>query len=310
MRPDLMDFCYWWANTIRDWFTPSLSADLIDVNAFATEAPTKPYLPQSSAARLPGRGKRVRLHLCEGQFIIRQISALRLPRSMAEKAVHLDLAEATPFKTQDVAFYMLHSVPGTAYAIVKKSLLQSTMQEFHIVQRQIVELAFKSKDGTYHARSREDRGSAKPVFGLSAIVAFLFFATIGHVSWRQHQAIQLLESQIADKQPALKDMRAKLERQTRETKTMLALRQQLKHSAPVVAIWEELSNRLPDNTFLADLTITGTSAAISGFSLDASLVPTELSGSHILKEVELTGSVTRVPGEELQRFQAEMVLSR
>jgi len=116
---------------------------------------------------------------------------------------------------------------------------------------------------------------------------------------------QIVDNRIA----AVESIQAESEAQRERAREVSALRSQLEDSAAaanflavqkqtqasMVLLLDELTRRLPDDTFLTRLSVSGNQVSLSGYSAQALKLVGELQKSELLKDAALNGGVQQEP---------------
>ncbi|ODU42668.1 MAG: hypothetical protein ABS96_26825 [Lysobacteraceae bacterium SCN 69-123] len=116
---------------------------------------------------------------------------------------------------------------------------------------------------------------------------------------------QIVDNRVA----AVESIQAESEAQRERAREVSALRSQLEDSAAaanflavqkqtqasMVLLLDELTRRLPDDTFLTRLSVSGNQVSLSGYSAQALKLVGELQKSELLKDAALNGGVQQEP---------------
>ena len=116
---------------------------------------------------------------------------------------------------------------------------------------------------------------------------------------------QIVDNRVA----AVESIQAESEAQRERAREVSALRSQLEDSAAaanflavqkqtqasMVLLLDELTRRLPDDTFLPRLSVSGNQVSLSGYSAQALKLVGELQKSELLKDAALNGGVQQEP---------------
>jgi len=263
------------------------------------------------------KSPKVTLRLAQDQAIIRKISDMALPRSRHRAVAQLDLEAATPFRPGDVYLLVLEqerAVRGSAYAIVKRAILDPYLEAVSQVGLKIAGFEIDSGDGV-HAVARSDRdrltgaSRARKNLFLALAVATIVLPVAGtwvHVSIRYDRAIETVEADIERLSGEAKQVRAELDARAARIAQIQSLNQSLSERRPVTAIWEELARIIPDSAFLTDLNIKHGSISVAGYAGAAPSLIAVLEGSPFFSEASFSTPVVKVPGSEGDRFNIEL----
>lgn len=121
---------------------------------------------------------------------------------------------------------------------------------------------------------------------------------------------------VQNRQQAVEQMQAEVENQRERARVVSALRKQLEDAAAaanflavqkqtqasMVVLLDELTQALPDDTFLERLSVSGNQISITGFSSQATRLIGTLQDSEQLRDVALNGAIQPDPRVARDRF--------
>jgi general secretion pathway protein L len=121
---------------------------------------------------------------------------------------------------------------------------------------------------------------------------------------------------VENRQQAVEQMQAEVENQRERARVVSALRKQLEDAAAaanflavqkqtqasMVVLLDELTQALPDDTFLERLSVSGNQISITGFSSQATRLIGTLQDSEQLRDVALNGAIQPDPRVARDRF--------
>lgn len=339
MRDGLRDIAHWWVEMLRRKFHiyfPTLASNnsepvcLIVKDGFTLSRESGAEVDVSPISHLNekldelsslerGATGEVSVVLDRDRYVVRNLSPLRLPLSKQMAMAELDLAVSTPFQPPDV--YLLPLVadennPGSAYAIVKKSVIDPLLGELRLSGRRVG--ALKLLDPAYGERSvRQSAMHTLQANGgkkinrlvlVSATISLFILATFAHAYFRSENAIAQLEERNSALTKDAKEVRAIIDRRTARIAELNGLRNQIASSMPVTVVWEELARALPDSSYLTDMSVKDKVVSISGYSVAASSLIGVLEGSSLFEKAEFAGAVVKVPGFDGDRFSINLQL--
>ena len=263
------------------------------------------------------------------QFFKRTLALPLQAANAVEGIVARDLAEKTPFRLADVHY---------DYAIVREADKLIVTQQ--LVKRDSVEAAALAlgidvadigfldaatqREETAQApvitlhRDRSDRTSLARRTALalagSAVVLALIAGGIDY--WRQQSALDALVPQIAKMRPqaqGVRDAFAKLQHRQNSFGHLLARKNQV---PALLDIWDEVTRRVPDDSWLTELHMTDASPsqeyrlAVSGFSTAAAKLVVVFDRSPLFREAALTAAIALDTNEQRERFALQAVVRR
>lgn len=140
---------------------------------------------------------------------------------------------------------------------------------------------------------------------LAGTVAVLLLAggcaMAGWAAWTTYDEARRLDEQIARVAPRAREALA-ASRAAGETGALVEALRQRKEQAGLLAVWRELTQLLPTDTFVLDLQVNDREIAITGYSSSASSLIQRLEQSALLTDVALTGAVVFDSLEGKERF--------
>ena len=149
-----------------------------------------------------------------------------------------------------------------------------------------------------HSRSRWRRVNA----ALASVVLLLAAATAGTAYWQREAALQAASTRLAEaKARAMRLRRAQAEA-VAEYDASVALMREKMRTPSVNAVWNALSETLPDSVFLSALEISGQTGRISGFAGSAAPLIEKLESLGELSGAAFASPVMINPDDRLERF--------
>ncbi len=269
----------------------------------------------------------IRLDLPKNSCLVRR---KRLPKAAlghASALLALDLEGSTPFSLRDV--YTHYWVPGTAHnssaeievehIVVKRNLVAHLLRDLRSTGLSPHELGVRTEDGTRlpvnllplseQAPNRLKSNIDRVLIIAAFTTALLLVAASSAAIWRQESLLSTLQADTN----ALRTKALAVRKQLTELDT--AVRSVERHrlrkidSVLVIQVWEEVTQRLPDTTWLTDLRIDEGTVLLDGYSKAASELIGILSRSSIFRSVEFASPVTRDSQQSVERFQIRMKLA-
>ncbi|MEX3012098.1 PilN domain-containing protein [Hoeflea sp. TYP-13] len=253
--------------------------------------------------------------LSNGHFIQRQIAGIRLPRSRAQSMAEVDVGANTPFQMENIHVLLpsgRDSPDRTTFFLVKRSEIDPVIRAVQKCGCSVDSVLFRQDDDIYHI----DKISVTNLAGvclsvritrwlLAASLLVLIAGLAGTYAiadYKFKKADSVLNAQITAAQKEAGAARRKYESQVKLLERMSSLRQEKNATGATVAIWEQLSHILPDNTWLSDFTIENGTITLSGYSTSAAAIIPLLERSGKFADPRFTASVNRVPGQDFERF--------
>lgn len=269
-------------------------------------------------------GSVTQLALDAQSYILRTLSPLRLPASRARSMAALDVRSSTPFSIDDVHCFSVQALgdaKATAYAIVKRSLIDTAIETMRLSHRpisRVVLLPRDENDAPIGELSPADlarlngtrNGKRIAEFALAAAFAAAI-GTIGHWYWQYHSAQTALEITLPPLEAEAKKARAALNERAARLAEVDRLRGAIASQRRMTDVLEEISRLLPDSVYLTDLTVEGESATLVGFAGSASSIISPIEASPMFERAEFASPVLKVPGQDGERFDVKLkVLKR
>lgn len=301
--------------------SPGCREALVVEPASGTEAVSQEMRRQVQAV---AAGCRILVKVPEKQVVRRR---LILPASVEEnlrQTLTYELDRYTPFRPEQVYFdfKVLTRDPaqGTMtieLAAVQRPVIDRTMELASIlgldpVGATLIDdshgnpipfdlLPAPGKQGGHAPRSSWRRG-------LPWLAVTLFAGWILVPVWQKHRLADSLGNALADAMTAAEEVEGlqnRVEQAAREYNSMM----DLKWSRPtVMEVLEELSKRLPDDTFVIQFDFDGKSLQLQGESASASALVEQLEDSPLFRDVGFQSQLIKIPGTLHDRFHLSATL--
>ena len=295
----LSDFFYWWEATLAEMFgRPSFKN-----NGNKTHTLSKTNISQRSKVHsLGNRGVVVE----KPAFILRKVSNLVLPKSIAMKAALLDLEANTPFSQKDVEIHPVVVDAKTHYAIVKKEYLVGAMSSLNSIDHGNVAHVFKIGE--------EFVTSMAPVGGRSNWLVRLIVmlgvslpcVTLAHAWLKIERAEIEVRESIETIKPLASEVRSLIVELDRVRRVSRDLETFEDETSRLSVIIEDMSRLLPIDAFVESLSFQDATLKIDIVSAQPMAVADHLSHSEIYENVRVVGRIDRVLGTDLSRASFEM----
>ena len=147
---------------------------------------------------------------------------------------------------------------------------------------------------------------------LLLLLGVLLVGVLGLHGYNQWQSRYALQQQLHITQQQAAEA-AHLREQVNYTQQQIAalvVHQTL--ALPIVVLWEDITQRLADDTWLQKLDVQGQALYLQGFSADAAALIPVLAASPYLQQVSFASSVVRDPRTQKERFHigADLILGK
>lgn len=144
--------------------------------------------------------------------------------------------------------------------------------------------------------------------GLPWLAVTLFTGWLLVPVWQKHVFADALRNALTDAATAAEEVE-NLQNRVEEAARGYNLMMNLKWSRPtVLEVLEELSQRLPDDTFVIQLDFDGKSIQVQGESASASTLVEKLEDSPLFKDVGFRAQLIKIPGTARDRFHISATL--
>ena len=217
-----------------------------------------------------------------------------------------ELDRQTPFKPEQVYFdsRVLRQDPGAKQAqvellVVPRPVLEESVAALGGLSGRIAAVdvldARSQRLGVnllpVERRARQPRTQPLIQAGLVAASVVLVFFGLAQIVQNRQAAVAEMEELVQAQRERAREvgaLRAQLE-ESAAAANFLAVQKQTQ--ASMVLLLNELTQRLPDDTFLTRLSVSGNQVSLSGYSSQALKLVAELQESVVLKDAALSGGV-------------------
>ncbi|PDT00068.1 hypothetical protein CO666_32720 [Rhizobium chutanense] len=323
----ILDFWDWWSAEVQRMLPHwSTGGDHPVILISRTGAVVRwPHAPQAETvafddlAKALGRTQVCTLLFAEDRYISRQIAGSALPYSRAKEIAEADLIAQTPFRSEEVYWMPAGGKDGSpcAYAIIKRTFADPYVSALAAARIKIKAISLDKTDGVVvpipGRALREIVPKAARTLPRSYIVATVFSIlvlaigiTLGHAFFRYDSALSALDGDIALKRQRAVSVRAALNERAKRASALEIARRRKDEAIPVMAVWEEISRRLPDSTWLTDLSLDRGTLMVSGFAQSAAGLIAPLEESLLFSEPSFTSPIFRVPGQSGEHFEMRL----
>lgn len=327
MRRILIDIYKWWATTLASCLPGRRSpaklgkhiliskGDMVlaDEDGAILEACNDGQVTDfiAEVVRKAGR-KPLSILISANRFLERNLTLLQLRESHSRDMILLDVVGSTPFDIEDI--YMLRGqargfdVKGVNYQILRRSVLAPLLSALKKSKLPVGEIRLERGRG-YWLVDQKTLGTTERLGflgGLNAVSIFLAIAvclvTFVHLHVRNATAIVELGARLDGLETQAASVR-KILAQRKEAIERLNAIQAFRNSNPaIVAVWEQLTQFIPDSAFLTDLEVSQSTVRLSGFADSAAELLPALEAAPLFESVEFIAPVVKVPGREREHF--------
>jgi general secretion pathway protein L len=270
---------------------------------------------------------RVDLVLPASACLIRQREVPAAASNRIGEVLALELERTTPFSAQDVR-QGWRRVTGSASAasllvehvVAKRHLSNPALAEaaalgVPIAAVDVIDLAAGSRLGVNLLEPAEvPQSLTRRLHGAIAIVAALLVivtaTAVGIAVQRQEDALARLETEIGSARKEALAARKRLQDADIAFERIGQLRQRRAQDFRVIAVWEEVTRRLPDTAWLTDMRIENNSLWLDGYARSASELVRIVAQSSMFSGVALSAPVTRDAAKAGERFQLRMKIEK
>lgn len=251
---------------------------------------------------------------------VRDIAIPRAAQSRAAEIVELDLERTTPFPRQEVlsGWFIPDDQPDPSnlnvrQVVLKRNRLADLLERIATAGLPVKSVQPVATDGTVlpvnlltPAESKPapaSRLTARLAVAVVAIAGLLLTAgTISKII-NLEAALADAEEQVQKATSETQAIRKKMTDARAESALIRMPRTRKLGTVPIVAIIEELTQILPQGTWLTDLRIEDINGQIDGHSTNASELITLLARSPLFSNVTFASPVTRDQQRNIERFQ-------
>jgi general secretion pathway protein L len=150
-------------------------------------------------------------------------------------------------------------------------------------------------------------GRMNRTIGIAAVLfALVCVATIVVAVQRQDEALTQLEEETNTARKEAQTARKRVQEADSLSERIDFLRLRRAEGVRVIALWEELTRRLPDSAWLTDLKVENDTILIDGYARSASELVGLIAASSMFSGVAFSAPVVREEGRASERFQIRM----
>lgn len=239
--------------------------------------------------------------------------SLSLPAAALENldtVLGFELDRQTPFKPDQVYFAsrVLKQDPGSKQVqiellVVPRPVLDETVALLGPLSEGLAGVDVMDAHGhlagvnllPVERRASQPRTQPLIQAGLLLASVVLVFFGLGQIVDNRVAAVESMQEQVQEQRERAREvsaLRSQLE-DSAGAANFLAVQKQTQ--ASMVLLLDEITRRLPDDTFLTRLSVSGNQVSLSGYSAQALKLVGELQKSELLKDAALNGGVQQEP---------------
>lgn len=271
-------------------------------------------LPQALVARDQDRTHRTELRLPRGAVLTRRVSFPARVRGNLPQVIRYELDRLSPFQAKDVVFdFSLHGGAKSAdrlsldLALCRRDLVEGWIKRLDELGSPIDRIGWEGAWAGANLLPPEQRPRRRRVrfnVGTAAIAASLLLALAIAMTplWQKHYLARQLEAELVRVRAqavAVDELRQELER-VRQGST-LVLQRKL-DQPPLLEMLRDLTDRLPEDTWVQNLEFNEGQVDIRGESGQATALIATLEQSPAIEGVSFGSPVTQIARTGKERF--------
>jgi general secretion pathway protein L len=266
---------------------------------------------------------RVDAVLPSGSCLIRRRTVPAAAADRIGDVLAFEIERATPFGMGDVrqAWQTVGPAPDdpamlqVIHVVAKRRLIDPLLAESRRAGVPIAAVDVAGPDNNRLGINLLGRGETPPslagvlnwTIGIAAVLLALAFAATAVIALqRQDDALARLDAEIGSVRKEAQAARKRVQDADSLSERIHLLRLRRAEGPRFVAIWEEVTRRLPDTAWLTDLRIENDTLWIDGYARSASELVGLTAASPMFSGVGLSAPVVREDGRSNERFQLRM----
>jgi general secretion pathway protein L len=269
---------------------------------------------------------RVDLVLPVGSCLIRQREVPSAANSRIREVLALELERTTPFSAQDVrqGWRRLPEPASAAsvlveHVVAKRYLCDPVLAEARALRIPIASVdvvdATETRLGINLLEPAEAPASLPGRLNRAILIVAAFLVVVAAVTaliavLRQEDALARLETDIGAARKEALAAGTRLQAADAAFERIAQLRLRRGQDARVIAVWEEVTRRLPSTAWLTDMRIENDILWLDGYARSASELVGIMAQSAMFSGVALSAPVTRDAGRGSERFQLRMRIEK
>jgi general secretion pathway protein L len=270
---------------------------------------------------------RIDLILPAGACLIRQGEIPTAASNRIGQVLALELERATPFSIPDVRQGWRRLTQSTdaasllvEHVVAKRHLTDSVLADARnlavpIAAVDVFDPAAGSRLGVNLLRPAEVprslTGRLNQAMTIAVVLLAIATATASLIAvQRQAEALVRLEADISVARKEALEARKRLQDADSAFELIGRLRLRRSQDVRVIAVWEEVTRRLPNRAWLTDMRIENDVLWLDGYAHSASQLVGIMAQSSMFSGVALSAPVTRDAAKEGERFQLRMKIDK
>jgi Tfp pilus assembly protein PilN len=256
--------------------------------------------------------------LQDGDFFTREVTLPRSALAKADNILALDIVRLLPLPGADLitAWVPLQQASSSKTTVlqlvVRRVLIEQIRESVKQGGGRLAAFTFKRSDGTtlpialetdgrlFGERSRL-RWKRSAAFALSLFLV-LASSTTAYVFWKQSERGARFEEEVALVQNRAQGVRKRLDALKAERAKAVVLSTLQKQSLNPLALWVELTERVPQQAWFQAMQISKAGLKVDGLAKDAEILIRTLEASPSFKNVKFAAPVFRDPILDQMRF--------
>jgi general secretion pathway protein L len=266
------------------------------------------------------RSAEIVLELPPDRVLRREVSLPLAARENLREVLSFEMDRHTPFQAEEVAYD--HRIVRTdaaakrvavELAVVPRAFFDRAVALANALGAPPDRISIEGNDGEFNFMPSLDhegkRFGSRLVLVLALLTFVLALIAIYLPLHMRYATLAELERELAEGRTAAVELDALRKRANAALERTRFLVDQRRASPTVVALLDEVTERLPDSTWLTQLGVHGNQIALAGFSPAAASLVAGLEDSPLLSDVHFASPVTVDPRVGLERFNLSAVIT-
>lgn len=266
---------------------------------------------------------RVDAVLPPGRCLIRLRTVPAMAADRVGEVLALEIERAAPFGIGDIrqAWQTIGPAPAdpamlqVLHVIAKRRLIDPLLAEARSAGVPLAAVDVAGPDGNRLGVNLLSRGETLRslagrlnwAIGIAGVLLVLASATTAVIALqRQDDALARLDAETSSVRKEAQAARKRVQDADRLSERIRLLRLRRAEGPRFVAIWEEMTRRLPDTAWLTDIRVENDTLWIDGYARSASELVGLTAASPMFSGVALSAPVVREDGRANERFQLRM----
>lgn len=254
-------------------------------------------------------GRRALVLRLPGAAVFRRTS--RLPAGAVpnlRRILELEIEQTTPFNLADVAFdYRVLAEAGgrkmvaVSQVIAKKSVLEAALQSLGEAAPLVARIDAVGLEGANLLRGRSLRAGRSTLLAYAALAASIL-AVFAVVGVRQSRIIAALRAERSALELETADVRSAAANARVAMDNAIALNDRLNRRSTPLEIISELTQILPDDAWLTELSLRQSTVSVAGYGRSASAIIAAIEASDRFERVETVAPITSDSTGAFERY--------